>query len=535
MDNYQQRSHELARRFLQTAIVVDDRAYSEQDNGPKGQVVEPSRIQTASGQNDQDPAGRGSRHSLDAGPIINSFSELGIICGVVSPADSAPETMRKADIVVLDWFLRDGNPQYTLTLLGHLLAGESDRNSLRLVSIYTGEAKLDEICETIVNTLTNAKLDPKPNEARTKISYQHGCVVLYAKSGVNLAEALQDRSIEERDLPEKLVEDFASMTSGLLPAIALTSLAAVREGAHKVLDRFSSDLDPAFLAHRACLPNPDDAEQQIVDNVADELRGLMDNAVAKASPTGAEAVECWMRDRYNEDKTFTLNQEDLNLEEITQLMSQGLIADGVSDSKINKYIEDLSKILSVNNDAGLDERLTWITSFRMMYDAPPPTLRLGSVVTELSDERERHLICMRPRCDCVRLKKETSFFFLALVKVERQTNNSKKSTEKLKGQIIVKLDNGFEYLGIKFDSAGWVCQQFQPSTEKDTIMATQRDDGHFEFIDIHNNRYIWRGELKPEYAQRIAQNFGTELSRVAVDESEWLRRMSKKMIEKIDF
>ncbi|MYE21494.1 MAG: hypothetical protein F4X84_03790 [Synechococcus sp. SB0662_bin_45] len=141
----------------------------------------------------------------------------------------------------------------------------------------------------------------------------------------------------------------------------------------------------------------------------------------------------------------------------------------------------------------------------------------------------------------MRLETETSFFFLSLVKVEREANNSKKSTEKLKGksieklkgQIIVKLDNEFEYLGIKFDSAGWICQQFQPLPEKGEIMATQRD-GRFEFMDTDNKRYVWRGELKPEYAQRIVQNFATELSRVAVDESEWLRRIAKKMVEKTD-
>ena len=315
------------------------------------------------------------------------------------------------------------------------------------------------------------------------------------------------------------------MTSGLLPATVLTSLAAVREGAHKVLDRFSSDLDPAFLAHRACLPNPDDAEQQIVNNVADELRGLMDNAVAEASPAGAEAVECWMRAEYDEAKTFTLNG-DKKLEEAIQLVSKGLVGN-LKENKIDKCIENLSEILSFNNGVRLDERLAWIMHFRMMYDAPPPTLRLGSVVTRSSDEGELHLICMRPRCNCVRLKEETSFFFLPLVQMRKRTN----AGGKIKEQIIIRLNNDLEHLGIKFDSAGWVCQQFQPSPGKEAVIAEKRD-GHFQFTDVDKNRYIWRGELKPEYAQRIAQNFATELSRVAVDESEWLRRVAKKMVEK---
>ena len=536
MDSHQQRSYELARRFLQTAVVVDDEAYmaSEQDNGPQGAVVEPSRSQAASSQNDQDPAGRGSRHSLDAGLVINSFSKLGIICGVVSPAESTLETMRKADIVVLDWFLRDGNYQYTLELLGGLLAGGSDRNSLRLVSIYTGETRLDEICEKVVNTLTNAELDPNPNPDKTEISYKHGCVVLYAKSGVNLRQPLKNRSVEEEDLPGKLVEDFVSMTSGLLPAIVLTSLAAVRESAHKVLDRFSSDLDPAFLTHRACLPNPDDAEQQIVDNIADELRGLMDNAVAEASPAGAEAIERWMRTEHDEDKIFQLNEkrtsENKNLKEMIKLMIKGLEKDGL----IKKWIKNLSEVLSGGNGVGLDERLAWIMKFRMMYDAPPPILRLGSVVTKSSDGTESHLICMRPRCDCVRLKGETSFFFLSLVKMKKKTNEqNRQSKVKVKEQIIARLNNNnLEHLGIKFDSASWFCQKFEPLPTEDAITAKKRDDGHFEFADIDGKKYTWRGELKSQYAQQIAQNFATELSRVAVDEPEWLRRMAKCMVEK---
>ena len=62
-----------------------------------------------------------------------------------------------------------------------------------------------------------------------------------------------DVGLVVHDLPERLVQDFAAMTEGLLPGIALTSLTAVREGAHRVLDQFCADLDPAFLAHRACI------------------------------------------------------------------------------------------------------------------------------------------------------------------------------------------------------------------------------------------------------------------------------------------
>lgn len=513
MEDYQNRSRELARRFLQTAVVVDDEAYmeSEQGSGPRGEVVEPSRIPRVSNQNDQDPTHRGSQHSLDAGSVIDSFSALGVICGVIRPTGSALEAMRKADIVVLDWLLRDGDPQYTLKLLEDLLAGESDRNSLRLVSIYTGEAQLEKVCTGVVEKLTEASLKPVQDNAGTTISYQHGRVVLYAKSDVNLANAFQGRSVAESDLPEKLVEDFASMTRGLLPRIALNSLTAVREGEHKVLAQFSTRLDPAFLAHKACLPNPGDAERQIVNHIAEELRGLMDNAVAETSSKDIDAVKCWIKDKV---EIFTFDDKNFTAEQTITLANKGLQKAGLKD----RYFKFLSAGFSGSGNAiELDKELAWIMSFRTVYSASQPLLWLGSVVTEFSNEVERHLICMRPRCDCVRLQEETTFFFLSLVE-----------SRKRKEQIIVRLNDEFELLGIELDSASWVCRQFSPSTGKDAVIAEQKEsDGPFEFTDSCDKLYRWRGELKAEYAQRIAQRFAESLSRVAIDESEWLRRMAK--------
>ena len=521
MDNYQKRSYELARRFLQTAVVVDDKAYMalEQDNVSKGHVVEPGRIpKTTSGQNDAAETGPSPQLGLDAAPVIDSFLRLGVICGVVSPAgptrEAMLETMKKADIVVLDWFLQDGNHEYTLKLLEGLLAGESDQNSLRLVSIYTGQPELDEIRKKVYEILCKANLNPKSLEDNPEISYQHGRVVLYAKSDVNLAKPFNNRNVKEENLPEKLVNDFASMTSGLLPRIALTSLTAVRENEHKLLDRFGGKLDPAFLAHKSYLPNPEDAERQIVNCITEELRGLMDNAVAETSSEDVDAVEHWIREKAKE---FSFCEKTLNQEDAIELATKGL----KNSQKLSKNFKCLSAGFSGNNHAtDLDKELAWIMAFRAVYSASKPRLWLGSVVTELSNGGKRHLICMRPRCDCVRLKEETTFLFFSLSLVEPT-----KKKKQIKEQIIVKINNEFKQLKIESHSNSWVLQKFQPSTGSHEVIAKKETNGHFEFKDSDGKQYEWIGELKAEYAQRIAQNFAAELSRVAIDESEWLRRM----------
>lgn len=36
-------------------------------------------------------------------------------------------------------------------------------------------------------------------------------------------------------------------------------------------------------------------------------------------------------------------------------------------------------------------------------------------------------------------------------------------------------------------------------------------------------RLVWVAQLKPAHAQRVAESIGRELTRVGLDESEWLR------------
>lgn len=511
----------LARRFLQTAVVVDDEAYMALDgeDGPKVEVVEPSRNTRPSNQDEQNPSYHGASHTLDARSLIGSFSGLGIICGVVGPTNEVRETMRQADIVILDWRLQEDEPDFTLKLLRDLLTGEAERNSLRLVAIYTGEPGLADISAKIRAELERLELEPEENEANTEIRYRHGRVVLYAKSDMkNLASSLKDRSVAEEDLPGRLVEDFSSMTEGLLPGIALTSLTAVREGAHKVLDRFKAELDPAFLAHMTCLTNPEEAERQIVAHVAEELRGLADEAVAATSPAGKQAAERWIRNDGRDGFKFGDNQ--LNLTQAIQLATEGLKASSAfSKNSKKKAFEFLSTGFAQPRAIGLDERLAWIMSFRTLYNAPAPTLWLGSIVTMRQNGNERQLICMRPRCDSVRLNEETSFIFLPLVEPEK----------KWEIQLVVKLGNDFRRMGVKFKSDSLILRRFKPSRSKHEVVGIKREsNGNFEFTDTLGERYVWRGELKAEYAQRIAQKFAATLSRPAIDESEWLREMARK-------
>ena len=518
-DAFAEHCRGLAKRFLQTAIVVDDEALMSADDIERiGGVETPTRQPPKRVGDEATTAGSGS-HSLYTKGVIDSFSELGVICGVIGPTESALDAIRQADIVVLDWRLKVDDSKYALKLLKGIVTGEMDRNALRLVAFYTGEADLYAIRDAVEAELARVGLDPKVSGEGTVV-YGHGRVVLYAKPSVNVPAALRDRKVEEEDLPNRLVDDFSEMTAGLLPSIALVSLTAVRECAHMVLDRFCSRLDPAFLAHRACLPNPDDAERQMVNHVAEELRGLMDYVVADQSPAGENAVAGWIRDRAgNPPGTFQFGQKSLTSEQTMALAKDGLSNQNVLGRNEFKCLSTGFARAAVQE---LDEELAWIITSRTVFNAPPPTLWLGTVVArrgEVDDKGQApQLVCLRPRCDSVRLNKKTSFAFLPV-------GEPRGGQE----QLIVKADDSYRRRGIGLDASGWEVRVFEPDAGRHSVVARKVDSSEaFVFTDADGNEYDWLGELKGEFAQRIAQVFAGTLSRVAVDESEWLRRSARR-------
>ena len=61
----------------------------------------------------------------------------------------------------------------------------------------------------------------------------------------------------------------------------------------------------------------------------------------------------------------------------------------------------------------------------------------------------------------------------------------------------------------------------------DVVYANKDEESRFVFKDEDGKEYEWIAELKTEHAQRAAEEFGREVSRVGLTESEWLRMKAK--------
>ena len=68
--------------------------------------------------------------------------------------------------------------------------------------------------------------------------------------------------------------------------------------------------------------------------------------------------------------------------------------------------------------------------------------------------------------------------------------------------------------------------KFKPIGENAPVIAIKEKDS-FVFESSHNKKFTWVVELKEMHAQRIVNNYCAQLSRVGLNESEWLRLYKK--------
>ncbi|WP_141699195.1 response regulator receiver domain [Candidatus Thiosymbion oneisti] len=521
VNNFPQRCTQIAERFLLTAVIVDDQAHYEDPSPPPTQLRKPDRYTSARpAEAIDEPEANDRRHSLDARVLVDAFAERGLICAVIAPRPDTESdktiapAAKRADIVVLDWQLNHDNGERALSILSKLIEADAGER-LRLVAIYTGEQDIAAIGQMVEREMRKQEWTFKPDDRGVVLSYRHCHIVIYAKSDTRLAPDLKDRSIPEADVPQSLIGDFGDMTTGLLPSIALSSLAAVRDNAHRVLDRFQSSLDAAFLAHRACLSAPEDSQRHIVNQIAGELHAIMDDAAATDNPAGIDAIKEWLKRTAGANAEFTFGEnKKLSFDRTVTLLSEGLKKNNFLGEKDFKC---LSSGFARKQDSTeeLDRQLTWMFNFRTVFNAPPPILHLGTVLRRDNDkDDEKFFLCMRPRCDSARLTGENAFLLLPLTDPKEKTI-----------QLVIRTSpETYRRVSVGTQASEWSLVRFAPEKVGGAVTAEKDNDGAFFFTAVDGTRYRWVGELKAEFAQRIAHHFATGLSRVAVDNSEWLRR-----------
>lgn len=546
---------ESARRFLQTAIVIDDQAMM----GPVETIV-PVRLEVPTGslfdtKPDIEPqAAIGiaiedraapSSATLNAKMLSQAFLDQQMICGLYRPdigedrVNRASGAADAADIVVVDWHLETGNSRPAKEIILRILKNDlAAKGRLRLIAIYTSQAGREAIAADLLSDLEQDEaLQGRFARNGSDIGNVSTRIVVLNKR--TTPEAADRDEVNEERLPERLIAEFAKLSEGVVPSFALASVAAVRQGAHHVLSQYTADLDGAFIAHRCGIPHPDDSKSFAIDLITSELRNLIEVEDVAGQTLSEEIAAAWLQAKIDRGETFRTDRADVPAAQVLGFPKGGSsavresaehqIGFNNSDGKLGKDYKvttgTLSRVFYPTAEEARDgvQHLARLSTFQREPHRTrwpenwAPKLALGTVVQQMAGGTPGvMLVCVQPRCDSVRLNGPTAFPF--------QTAGDEGHFN-----LVVRDAGGSDrqtWVNLKPRDA--VMIRFKPHDERCVVLAQRDPDtGQFVFEAEDGTTFVWLGDLIAMKAQRWASELGSRVQVVGMEELEWLRQASE--------
>ncbi|MBN1182107.1 MAG: hypothetical protein JXB49_07460 [Bacteroidales bacterium] len=496
-----------------------------------------------------------SDHLIDGNLITKAFAERGKACCFfnfqsIDEQKSIIRLIQNSDVCVLDWKLTLPNPdinQIPAEIREEDVEDNSDRgrhakeiineifqspnNSPKLIIIYTGETESQPIYDSIKNLFNEIET----NENFEELWFQNSKlrISIYFKPGKTYShlEEVARKVAEYSDLPTIISMEFASLTNGIISNVVLTSITSLRDNTNKLLQIYKKELDPAYLAHRGMLVNPEDAEILLKNSILNSIDSILTvNNVSRIS--SISEISKWIDsiDQFQND-TLSLGDVSLSIEKETLIkwMEKGFIStikelwestqkQQISEKKIINLERDLHKLAieyfcprSLPN-SNLNEDFAILTHHNSNLINPSfvPYLTLGVVI----ERNDRYLLCIQQRCDSVRLSKSSArtFLFIPLEESDKSFSIIFKNTDNKYIKLKVNNRNSYNLITLSFYE-----------TKNGTVFAI-KEWSYYKFCDTFQRRYKWILTLNDSHAQKLANEFAANLSRIGLDESEWLRR-----------
>ncbi len=578
MSEFMGYSKDVITDFLQTVVIVDDEAFLDETcqtptvskiQSPSGRRSEEESIEKTSIEDD-------TPHQLNAKKLSDKFAQKGLLCTALRPTNNEIDTyekvLKKADIVILDWKLKseEADGETAKGLIKSIIqdANGKTQKALRNIVIYSGENNLKEKIELVKDDLNDELGEPKkPNDY--SLVYDNFQIKIYAKKATQRAPKDEDILKDEEALVESIIDDFTNQVAGLVPNIALQSLAELRKNTHKILGVFSKELDEAYLSHRMLLPHPKDAENFMIDIFVSEIQSILEDSTQVNTTLNIKQIMKWFN-KYFDDKrykrfffngnyqfnnnddnnriisTFNLDKScDINTDEgrnkiienkeklleiLKNIFENGYcilndkkecdpdIDCRLLEGKKKKPIKDLTKYLFLDDDKAkkFEKELSILSTIKKQYDSPEPIMTLGTVIKK--QNTDSYFICIVPRCDAARIKCGAAPFMILPLTLREETETNKKF------ELIIQ-DDRYRRFAIEYKTKNLTVLLLKKEDGLDTEpLLAKKEDNTWYFIDNEDNKYIWISNLKRDKAQAILNKFSAQLSRVGFNESEYLRR-----------
>lgn len=582
--------------FLQTAVVLDDEAYEslEFEHPPEaaaslaGESLEddfvPDVEDVSRGLSEVGERGvldeKGDEvpdrpRALITEPLVEGFADYGIACAVLKPLvqgrqDEDHERLRamarRADIIILDWQLTGPTPNVddvhmrddgtSLSFLTELLKEDQKYGvRFRLICIYTGNPAIEGIAQRLESAVSQVLGKAVTMNGDMSITEGPLKIILVSKKRRDVYEVTS--SVTAAELPALMVKEFESLVStGLMPDLALSALSAVRDGAHHLLHRFDSDLDPGLISHFS---------RAGVEATADFVRTLLTDEFSSilANPGAVDYLSLDLMTqriaaRLNEsgpDYYLAVNKDStkfvhMDFDGAMSALAESAGTGSFTAPKINQPKSrvkvdppSLTSIFLPGSDSSqvfrdamlVDQRLSVLSCMIRTPSSAgsnvPPVLQSGSVLVskkqikseETADEesgsvREQLLfwLCLQPLCDSVRLGKSTSFPVIPL-----------KSNHAQYADVFVEHEGAMVALttyGVKFNQISMPF--FSPDVESGVVKAASDGAGAWRFSDASGVDYRWLGQVRQWKVQKMISGIASHLDRIGLDEYEYLRQRS---------
>tara|TARA_Y100000815_G_scaffold274973_2_gene310910 strand:- start:276 stop:2042 length:1767 start_codon:yes stop_codon:yes gene_type:complete len=469
-------------------------------------------------------------------PLADAFLDEKIICAVLNPVaededdriiERAVNAASFADIVIIDWFLRNGDAELTLNSLVQLLRADAATNGRkRLIIVYTSAAPLEDRCAELRQRVIDQGLACVEIEADfPALRSGSSRIIFVEKSSLG-----RGSSVEE--LPSIALRQFAKEAEGLMSIFALGAIARIRDATHHMLSVFKADLDPALVGHRMVLAEPGDARDFALEVLMLQLRGILTADTSLDAVIDKDAVGAWFDHKFNDALDAALAEKDITRSEFRTAVETGNPKEAFGKEKVKQFHQALflpeppdavaSELQAASELARLSTHAREAEGVTPLPDGWLPSLTLGSVLrVDPNDGPARYYLCTQPLCDTLRLDGPTFFSFVSLAAGAGGSSRDYWLVVRSGGQN-VKLKASLTGGGRHF-------ARFVPDTVRKKIIATgdAADLRKFTFTDDGGTVYRWLADVDSLKAQRAAEEMASTLGRVGVDELEWLRMGGK--------
>lgn len=567
---------DLAQRYLQSVVVLDDRLSASLralDSEPT-ELEEPNEKDYATAHEDyadeaEVPASHGvqapatavedkeddAHGAIDGLALVDQFAQLGLVCSLISPhsgADFESNAIRairqlahRADAFIFDWRLYGDQGRLVQQLIGELVDPTGPRLArVRMIVVYTSQMNRADIRDQIASHLRDdgvkVQIEGNPPPGSDGPALLHGedfrVSVLGKPHTITGSTRSGSHVLGIEALPRWLVDEFAKVTDGLLRGVALEALAALRDNTSHLLTRVGPEVDPAFVSHSYLTQAGPEFAVQLINQ---ELETIV-SAKVKADSVNDESLTEWVRDRFAEDEHLPHVASGIAPLPVTgdvdewlghlrnqmrKLVSKPLPTTSEYKPKLEHFATVTSLFVDPPKAQEADMKMGAMSSLaRTLLDPvySTPSLHLGTV---LRDTNGAYWLCLQPMCDSVRIPADGRAFPLSPLRVVGQKEAFDLIVPVLDPADATDCTVSTSWVRLKRRPQPHLMKMpiFKPTGDTTLVSPTGPRPEQWRIESVDGKEFAWIAELRPQHGQRIANDNAGQVSRVGLDESEWLR------------